>query len=329
MHEQHKILVDTDPGVDDAMALAFLSARPDVRIAAITTVFGNADVDTTTRNARYLAARFAIDAPIFAGAARPLLIDRPYSPVRIHGKDGLGDVLSLENTTRATEAVPAHERIVEMVRRSPHQLSILSLGPLTNLALALKLDPGIASLVSRVIIMGGAFGWGHCRGNVSPVAEANVRNDPHAADAVLAAPWPVIVVGLDVTARCILTTAQARQLADEAGDTGRLLWDISRSYEAMYRKLDGIDGCCLHDVAAAACVVEPSLFQTSAGPMRVVTEGIAVGQTIMRAPGRSFPTRDWDDIPSHQACRDVDVARLVQVYSDALIGRAAGISNRR
>jgi inosine-uridine nucleoside N-ribohydrolase len=215
-----------------------------------------------------------------------------------------------------------------MVRAAPQRLTLLTLGPLTNLALALQLDPGMASLVARVIVMGGAFGWGPVRGNVSPVAEANIRNDPHAADEVLAAPWPVVMVGLDVTARCIFTNADARRLADQGGDTGRFLWDISRGYEAMYRRLDGIDGCCLHDVAAAVCVVEPSLFATNSGPTRVVTEGIAIGQTIQRLPGRSFPTTAWDDIPAQRACHDVDVAGVVRTYSDTLISRGAVLVDR-
>lgn len=321
--DKRQILIDTDPGVDDAMALLFLRALPAVRIAAITTVFGNADVGTTTRNACYLAERFSIDAPVIAGAGQPLYVDRPAAPVHVHGRNGLGDADLHAESRRAPDPGLAHERIVELVRSRPHELTILAIGPLTNLALALRLDPGIAALVPQVVVMGGAFGWGGRRGNVSPVAEANMRHDPHAADEVLAASWPVTMVGLDVTSRCVLTTEDARRLAAQGGEAGQFLWDISRGYEAMYRTHDGLEGSCLHDVAAAAYVIAPEIFATSRGPIRVVTEGIAIGQTIQQpANGHSFPAGAWDHVPAQQACKDVDVTRLLRLYTDTLISHA-------
>ncbi|MBM0105012.1 nucleoside hydrolase [Steroidobacter sp. S1-65] len=324
--DKHQILIDTDPGVDDAMALLFLRALPTVRIAAITTVFGNADIGTTTHNACYLAERFAIEAPVIAGAAQPLYVDRSAAPVHVHGRNGLGDAdLRLEGR-RAIDPGPAHERIVELIRARPHELTILAIGPLTNLALALRLDPGIASLVSQVVVMGGAFGWNGRRGNVSPVAEANMRHDPHAADEVLAASWPVTMVGLDVTSRCVFTTEEACRLAAQGGEAGQFLWDISRGYEAMYRTHDGVEGFCLHDVAAAAYVIAPEIFATSRGPIRVVTEGIAIGQTIQPAPGHSFPAGAWDHVPAQRACKDVDAPRLLGLYADTLISHAHSAS---
>ena len=316
------VLIDTDPGVDDAMALLFLRAAPAVQIAAITTVFGNADIEVTTRNACYLAERFAIAAPVFAGAAGPLRAQRLPSPAHVHGENGLGGIPGPEATQRTAVAGAAHERIVEIIRAAPHRISILALGPLTNLALALRRDPGIADLVERVVVMGGAFGWNGRRGNVSPVAEANIRNDPDAADEVLTARWPVTMVGLDVTTRCVLSTSAAQQLAMEGGEAGRFLWDISRDYEALYRRHDGIDGCCLHDVAATACLLEPEIFSTNSGPIRVVTEGIAIGQTIQRSNQHSFPAGAWDDVPAQQACCDVDVPRLLRLYIGTLSARA-------
>jgi inosine-uridine nucleoside N-ribohydrolase len=316
------LIVDTDPGIDDAMALLYLRACPSISIAAITTVFGNASVAATTRNACYLASRFDIDAPIFAGASAPLQSGRTDFPTHVHGENGLGDVAIPQKLARGPAAGAAHERIVELIRSAPHEITVLTLGPMTNLALALRHDPGIAKLVRRVVVMGGAFGWGERRGNVSPVAEANIRSDPHAADEVLAASWPVTVVGLDVTMRCVLGTEAARALATNGGEAGQFLWDISRDYEAMYFKYDGIRGCCLHDVAAAIHVVDPQLFTTVSGPIRVVTEGIAIGQTIQRPPGLQFPPGAWDGAPPHEACRDVDPQALLDLYSRTLIAAA-------
>ena len=169
--------------------------------------------------------------------------------------------------------------------------------------------------------MGGAFGYGPRRGNVSPVAEANVANDPHAADEVLRASWPVTMVGLDVTSRCILPAAMAADLAQRGGADARFLWDISRAYEQLYREHDGLEGGCIHDVAAAIRMVEPALFRTISGPVRVVTDGIAAGQTILRPEGMPFPPGAWDGLPSQRACIEVDSKTLLQIYQAAFGAR--------
>ncbi len=311
------VIVDTDPGIDDAMALAYLRATPSVRLVALTTVFGNAAVDDTTRNACWLAARLGIDAPVHRGAGGPLHRPRLPSPVHVHGANGLGDV-ALAGAPHAAAPGVAHEAIVELVRAAPGRISLLALGPLTNLALALRAAPDVAGLVREVVVMGGAFGWQGRRGNVSPVAEANVHNDPEAADLVFGAGWPVTVVGLDVTSRCVLPAAQALALRDRAGDAGRLLYDISRQYEALYREHDGLEGCCLHDVTAATCLVDPSMFRFETGPIRVVTSGIAVGQTIQRPLATRFPPGAWDHAPPQRSCADLDVARVLDTYLGTL-----------
>ncbi len=320
---RRKVILDTDPGVDDAMALAFLTGRDDIEIAAITPVFGNADVETTTRNALFLSRQLSVVAPVHAGAAAPLRIARRPAPSHIHGEDALGGTGLARDCDDAPAPGDAADAIIALVRAHPGEIGILAIAPLTNLALALARDPGIAPLVREVVVMGGAFGWGPRRGNVSPVAEANIANDPHAADAVLTAPWPVTMVGLDVTSACILPAARAKELAVTAGEGGRLLWEISRAYEAVYRDYDGIDGFCVHDVAAAACLAEPSLFTFQSGPIRVATDGIAAGQTIQKPPDQSFPPGAWDGLPSQRACISVDNARLIDLYGEALRRRRA------
>lgn len=316
-----QVIVDTDPGIDDAMALAYLRASPRARLIALTTVFGNASIEVTTRNACWLARRLGIDAPVHRGAGGPLHRPRLPSPVHVHGNNGLGDI---ELAGEVPDAAPgtAHEAIIERVRAAPGEVSLLALGPLTNLALALRAAPSIAGLVREVVVMGGAFGWQGRRGNVSPVAEANVHNDPEAADLVFGADWPVTVVGLDVTSRCVLPAARAAALRDAAGDTGRLLFDISRRYEALYREHDGLDGCCLHDVTAAVCLVEPSLFRFETGPIRVVTAGIAVGQTIQRPLATRFPPGAWDHAPPQRSCVDLQLDRVLDDYFATLAAAA-------
>lgn len=313
----HLVILDTDPGIDDAMTLAFLKSRRDVRLLAITSVFGNADIATTTRNALYLVDRFGMDVPVYAGASTPLTIPRRPVASHVHGHDALGDTGLAQGFAGHASTEAAHDTIVRLVRDNPHKVSILAIAPLTNLALALRAAPDIAGLVREVVVMGGAFGYGVRRGNVSPVAEANVANDPHAADEVLGASWPVTMVGLDVTSHCILPAAVAADLAESGNADARFLWDISRGYEQLYREHDGLEGCCIHDVAAAIRMVEPELFRAISGSVRVVTDGIAAGQTILRPEGMPFPPGPWDGLPSQRACIEVDSKRLLQIYQAA------------
>jgi inosine-uridine nucleoside N-ribohydrolase len=312
------VIFDTDPGIDDAMALLFLNTLPQVKLAAITTVFGNGEVDLTTLNALFLTRRFKIDVPVYRGAEKPLKVGRRPAPAFVHGHDGLGDVGVTKGFSAAPAEGEAYRKIIEIVRANPGAVTILAVAPLTNLALALEHDPGIAPLVQEVIIMGGAFGYAGRRGNVTPVAEANIHNDPHAADRIFSAPWKLTAVGLDVTSTCILPTTVAAELARSAGDAGKFLWDISRGYDELYRRTQQVEGSCMHDVAAAALLHDKTLFKTQTGPVRVLTDGIAMGQTIQKADHQTFGPSAWDTGPSQTVCTSLDNERMVRLYVDAL-----------
>ena len=280
------VILDTDPGVDDALALLYLRARSDLTLLAITTVFGNADVGTTTRNALWLRARLGLSAPVHRGADRPLSRPRGRAPVHVHGENGLGDIDLSGLDLPPPDAGAAHERIVALVRAHPGAVTLVAIGPLTNLALALRAAPDIAGLVAGVTIMGGAFG----RGNVTPFAEANIHNDPDAAAEVLAAPWPVTLVPLDATMACVLTDAAAHDLARDGGDTGRFALEVTRGYAAAYARHEGLEGCVLHDVAALVSLTAPELFSPRFAPVTVATQGERIGQTAWAAEGPSVRT---------------------------------------
>jgi inosine-uridine nucleoside N-ribohydrolase len=299
------IILDTDPGVDDALALLYLRAHPGARLLAITTVFGNADIDTTTRNAFYLRDRLTPGVPVHRGAAAPLNRPRGASPVHVHGHNGLGDIDLGDFVPPPTEASAAADRIVELVRTHPGEITVLAIGPLTNLALALRAAPDIADLVAEVVVMGGAFGEGNRGGNVTPFAEANIHNDPEAAAEVLSATWPVTLVGLDVTTRCVLTSAAIKALADS--DAGRFVDRVTRGYVEAYGRFDGLDGCCLHDVAATAYVLRPELFTVGASGLSVILEGERLGQTGWDATGRS-----------QRVCLKVEADQLVEHFLAAV-----------
>ena len=316
----HKVIFDTDPGIDDAMALLFLHASPDVQVLAITTTFGNGTIETTTRNALYLAERFGIDAPVGRGAAAPLIGQADAPPHFVHGQNGLGDIELPEGITREAYPRPAHRLIIDLVRAHPGEIEIVAVGRMTNLALAVREAPEIVPLFKQVVIMGGAFGLGGVLGNVTPAAEAHIWGDPVAADEAAGARWPLTMVGLDVTQKIRMPTPFLRALANEAGERGRFIWDISRFYEAFHLA-SGVDSIFVHDSSAVAYLLHPELFEVRRGPIRVVSEGLAFGQTIQKPDGWAFPHSAWDDRPAHLICTDVDSEGLRRLYRSTLRNR--------
>ncbi|MBZ9935865.1 nucleoside hydrolase [Mesorhizobium sp. BR1-1-16] len=318
-----KVIYDTDPGVDDAMALIFLDAAPEVELVGITTVLGNHRIDVTTRNALFLKDYFNLSAPVAKGAGKPLVLEERDPPTYVHGDNGLGDI-PLPDVIRAElHPLPAHRFIIETVRAHPHEITIVAVGRMTNLAMALREDPEIASLVKEIVIMGGAFGYRGHSGNVTPVAEANIIGDPHAADEIFAAAWPIVVVGLDVTQEAVMSTAYLEELRDAAGRTGQFIWDVSRFYERFYRSSTQFDGVPVHDSSAVGYLLDPTLFTTRAGPIRVVTEGIAIGQTIQAPNTRRFPPGNaWEGRPDNFVCIEGDGERFLKLYFDTIVAAA-------
>ena len=315
-----KVIFDTDPGVDDAMALLLLHMHPAIELIGITTVLGNATIEQTTFNALYLAQRFAIAAPVARGAGQPLARAASAPPHYVHGRNGMGDIELPPQLDVTAVAQPAHRLIIELVRQHPHAVTIVAVGRMTNLALALQDDPEIAGLVHSVVIMGGGFGRNGTNGNVSPVAEANIAGDPEAADLVFGAAWPVTVVGLDVTQMVRMDHAYFTALQAQGGAAGAFIWDISRFYTAFYGQRAGIDGCYVHDSSAVAYVIDPGLFTTQRGTLRVVAGGIADGQTILKPEGQQFPPGPWDGRPVQTICIGVDAPAVLELYRRTICG---------
>ena len=282
----HPVIFDTDPGIDDAMALAMLALDPRAELVGITTVFGNVPIRLTTRNALALRERFGIDHVPVARGARPLVKPAGDFADFVHGANGLGNV-GLPSRWRARSApgravhrrdgAPAFGRAGAGAGRAADQ-------PGAGAAAR----PELPRHVREVVLMGGAFGTHGHGGNMSPVAEANIFNDPHAADLVATAPWPVTFVGLDVTHEVVMTTGYLDELGARGGPHGAFLRDITRFYEAFYEFRTG-GGICCHDATAVACALDASAFTRRPGAVRVVTEGLAAGQTIQSVRGSRFP----------------------------------------
>jgi inosine-uridine nucleoside N-ribohydrolase len=313
----HKVIFDTDPGVDDAMALLFLHHHPEIDLLGVTTVFGNHRIDITTRNALFLKREWKIDAPVARGAGETLIPHRVSHepPVYIHGHDGLGNIGVPETVDLQADPRPAAQFIIDTVRANPGEVTLVAVGRMTNLANALKQDPEIVSLVKEVVLMGGAF---EVPGNVTPAAEANIHGDPEAADIVCTASWPVVLIGLDVTMKTIMTRSQLKDIADAAGSRGKLLFDLSQFYIDFYEGVVA-DGMAVHDSCACAYVVARELFTMRSGSVRVVCGGIADGQTIQKPDGRRFGPSDWDNLPSQKAAMAVDADGVLKLIHDTIV----------
>jgi len=314
-----KIILDTDPGIDDAMAILFAEAHPEIELIGITTVYGNATIDNGTQNALYLKQKFGMNALVAKGTDKPLVRDPVGATVIVHGETGFGDVKAPSALDVSEIEKPAYQFIIDSVRAEPGEITLVAVGPLTNLALALEAAPDIVELVNEVVIMGGAFGENDHRGNVTPFAEANIHDDPHAADKVFTASWPVTVIGLDVTEESFFTAQYLDELRDDAGEVGQFIWDVSRYYLKFYSEKVGMEGCHVHDPSAIAYAIQPSLFECRSGAIRVVTDGPAEGMTIQKSDQRSYMNDEWSSFPAQKVGIKVNDKALLSLYRETLV----------
>ncbi|HEV7650606.1 MAG TPA: nucleoside hydrolase [Actinophytocola sp.] len=309
--------MDTDPGVDDAVAILLACASPELELLGLTTVFGNCAVDVATRNALVLldvAGR--ADVPVARGAADPLAT--PYlGPVpQVHGVDGMGDGGVSTSPSGSPVAPSAAEFLCDTVSAHPGEVTLLAVGPLTNLALALRLRPDLDTLVERVVVMGGNA---LVPGNATPAAEANMRSDPEAADVVFGARWPVTMVGLDVTHRVNLRGADIDRLTGAPTPAGRHLARALPLYRSFFERTNGLDGIYVHDPTAVAYLLDPSAFTVSRWPVRVETQGISRGKTWPSLGDTDDATpRPWQHRPPVDVCVDVDPPRVATLLLDRL-----------
>nr|WP_300309369.1 nucleoside hydrolase [Halomonas sp.] len=310
----YPIIFDTDPGVDDAQAIAIALRHPEIELLGMTTTFGNVDVETATHNALLLGELAGKPVPVAQGAATPMVKPRHPAPKHIHGDNGLGNI-DLPPVAGQADPRNAAQFIVDTVNQRPGEVSLVAVGPLGNLAAALQIDPAIVTKVKQVVIMGGSIREG---GNVTPVAEANIFNDAHAAQKVLTAEWPLTLVGLDVTHRCVLTPQHMERIETAQGELGKVLAGSYAFYRNFYRQALGIDGCCPHDSVALAWLVRPDLFETQRGHLNVVTEGSAEGQTLFAPKGRAFIQDRWSQTPEVDVCLGVDGQAVSNWIADTL-----------
>ena len=312
-----KVILDVDVGIDDAMAILFASKSPEIELLGVTTVFGNSSIDDSTRNALFILERCGLRVPVAQGASVPLVAP-PIPPVAyVHGSNGLGNVPVGEPSRAMLAPVSAAEFIIAQSRLYPGELTLVPVGRLTNIALALRLDPTLPSRIKRIVLMGGAF---DTRGNITPVAGANTFGDPHAADIVFQADWDVTAVGTDVTRQVMIDQDDLHELARRNPLAGGFVRDMTAFYLEFHRSVGVTGGFYIHDPSALMYLVRPELFKVTRAAIRVVTDGLAVGQTIaapyLESPAGTFKANRFNQYASgvdHEAARELLLNRLAEV----------------
>ena len=266
------ILIDCDPGHDDAIALLLAIASPEVELLGVTSVAGNQTLDKTTANAiRVLEFAGRADVPVAAGADRPLVREQ-FVAAEVHGETGLDGP---DLPPPQGRPVPQHavDFLAEKIQSSERPVTLIAVGPLTNVALLLALHPDARP--ERIVLMGGAI----AEGNVTPAAEFNIWCDPEAAARVFASGIDVTMVGLDVTHKALFTQAHTDRLE---GRVGEMVTELLRFYGTFHRSIYNFDGSPIHDALAVAHVLEPDLVGTLERNVEIDTESeLCRGRTVV------------------------------------------------
>lgn len=279
---KHKIILDCDPGHDDAIAILFAGNHPEIELLAVTTVAGNQSVDKTTRNALRVCSLAHLHAiPIASGASGPLVRTSKHAG-DIHGESGLDGPVMPEPTL---QPVPRHavDLIIELLLNSDDDITIVATGPLTNIAMAMRRQPAIIPRIRAISLMGGAIGLG----NVTPAAEFNIHFDPEAAAIVFGCGRPITMAPLEVTHQALATAEILQRLRAVERPVATFAADLFDFFGEMYQRVFGFPAGPVHDPCAVAAVIDPTILQ--AQMMRVEIELFGewtVGRTVCDAYGK-------------------------------------------
>lgn len=273
-----RIIIDTDPGVDDALTFLLALASPEIQLEALTTVQGNVTVEKATVNAlSVLELAKANHIPVVQGCSHPLIKTPHNSGEAVHGASGIGKAILPEPKSKPVEGF-AVDYLIERVLAEPNELSIFPIGPLTNIAFAIRKEPRFAKTVKELVIMGGAIRSG---GNITPLAEFNINEDPHAAHVVFHSGIPITLIPLDVTYKCLLTTDDVERLNKIDSPIARFVRDATATYMEFYLKYEGFKGCALHDPLTLATIIAPEIFSFENHYVDVdISGGISTGKTF-------------------------------------------------
>jgi inosine-uridine nucleoside N-ribohydrolase len=303
------VIIDTDPGIDDVAAILMGLGSQGLRVEALTTIFGNASVTQSTVNAlRLLEAAGRPDVPVYQGVGKCYNFTEPTYTAQVHGVDGFADIPWPLPTT-APQGRHAVLETIDRVLGAPGEITVVALGRLTNLALAISLEPQVASALHSLVVMGGAI---TVPGNITPVASANLWGDPEAADVVYRSGAKIVQIGLDVCDQVEISAAQQQRVWQANTEATRLLQALTPCLQTSYRRrglLRHADSVRYNDVPAMAYVIDPSLFTCQDVHVRIETQGQHTrGQTVADLRGQGGAP------PNVTVAFAVDAARLTQLW---------------
>ena len=321
-----KIIFDTDPGTDDAMALMLALHAPELDVRAITVVPGNVTAAQGLENAlRMVSLANRCDIPVAAGAQHPLF-QKLITAEFWHGKNGLANV-ELPASKCKVDARFGPDLIIQMVHSAPHEITLVPVGPLTNIALAIERDPSIVPLVKEVVLMGGSISGG----NVNAAAEANIYNDPEAAQIVFQAGWPLTMVGLDVGDKALLSQKYLDQLGSTHGPVNDFIYAVAK-YLVNLSAQFGSAGTPMYDPLAVGVAIDPTLVKAPEMHVDVETKGeFTRGETVANRRGYiernvlhgdRYVIEGADKVsPNAKVCVDVDAGRFLQLFVSRIQGK--------
>ncbi|KAK3444338.1 hypothetical protein EUGRSUZ_A00423 [Eucalyptus grandis] len=312
-----KIIIDTDPGIDDAMAIFVALQSPEVEVIGLTTIYGNVYTTLATRNALHLlevAGR--TDIPVAEGSHVTITKGTKLRIADfVHGADGLGNQNFPPPKGKPIEQSAA-TFLIEQANLYPGEVTVVALGPLTNIALALEQDPTFSKKIGQIVLLGGAFS---VNGNVNPAAEANIFGDPDAADIVFTSGADVLAIGINVTHQVVLTDADRDKLVQSNGRFAQYLSRILEVYFAYHREAY-FTRVYLHDPTTIIAALNPSLLTFTEGVVRVQTTGITRGLTILYNGQKRFGEHtEWSDKPKVKVAVTVDAPSVVKLVLDRLM----------
>jgi purine nucleosidase len=321
-----KVIFDTDPGTDDAMALMLALNSPELDIRAITVVPGNVTAQQGLENAlKMVSLANRCDIPVAGGAQHPLF-QKLITAEFWHGKNGLANV-ELPPSKCKVDSHFGSDLIIEMVHAAPHEITLVPVGPLTNIALAVLKDPSIVPLVKEVIIMGGSI----TGGNVNAAAEANIYNDPEAAQIVFQAGWPLTMVGLDVGDKTLLSRKYLAQLSESHGPINDFMVQVAGYLIGLAEKF-GEGGTPMYDPLAVGVAIDATIVKAPLMHVDVETHGqFTRGETVANRRGYvernvlhgdRYVIEGADKVePNAKVCTEVDADRFLQMFVSRIRGK--------
>lgn len=278
---KNKIILDVDTGIDDAIGIMLAATAPELEILGITTVSGNIDLESATRNTLRVLSLIHSDLKVYPGELKPLKRNIRYA-TEVHGASGLAGQLE-EIVVKDAESTHAVDFIIETVKKHPKEVTIICTGPQTNLAMALRKSPEIKNDIKAVIVMGGAVS---VKGNESPVAEFNIAIDPEAAYEVFESGLDVTMIGLDVTKRALLKREDFEGL-NQTLHAAQFVMAVTKQYMDRFFIDNGIYGCAMHDPLAVTMAIRPDFVKTESHYVAVEHQSqFCDGQTICDFDGR-------------------------------------------